>query len=382
MKSPTVALDELIARVRRPVDVEDSVEYGEVGVYCFGRGLFHKHPRSGIDVGNKPLFEIRDGDFILQTTFAWEGAVAVAGPSDNGMFGSVRVLTFEPDRARCNPKYLQLYLSTPHGREQLLRISPGSAGRNRVLNVKRLPEVRVPLPPLADQDRLVAKTEAIRRHVTEARRLRGEIQTDGQALLHSVFHRLIQGAEYRPLGEVAPIVRRPVQVELDGAYPELGVRSFGKGTFHKPHLPGSDVGSKKLYHIHPGDLVFSNVFAWEGAIAVARPEDAGRVGSHRFITCVTNPVTANPDFLCFYLLTPEGMEQVREASPGGAGRNRTLGLAKLEQIRVPVPPIDRQQEFSALQAKVAAIREAQAANQAELDALLPAVLDRAFKGEL
>jgi hypothetical protein len=49
------------------------------------------------------------------------------------------------------------------------------------------------------------------------------------------------------------------------------IRSFGKGTFHKPPLSGSDVGTKRLYRIEPGDLLFSNVFAWEGAIAIAQP---------------------------------------------------------------------------------------------------------------
>lgn len=382
MKALGVSLGEVLTRIKRPVEINGEDQYAEVGVYCFGRGLFHKPARSGLEVGDKALFVIQEGDFILQTTFAWEGAVAVAAQRDNGMFGSVRVLTFEPDRSKCNPKYVQLYLSTPHGREQLLRISPGSAGRNRVLNIKRLPEVTIPLPALPQQDQLVRKTQAIAARLAEVRSLQREIQDDGMALLHSVFHRLIQGAEYRTLAEVAPIVRRPVQIDLDGAYSELGVRSFGKGTFHKPLLAGADVGAKKLYHIHPGDLVLSNVFAWEGAIAVARPEDKGRVGSHRFITCVPPPDAATADFLCFYLLTGEGMEQVREASPGGAGRNRTLGLTKLERVRVPVPGIDRQREFSALQAKVAAIQKAQVANQAELDALLPAVLDKAFKGEL
>jgi type I restriction enzyme S subunit len=147
-------------------------------------------------------------------------------------------------------------------------------------------------------------------------------------------------------------------------------------------LNGIDVGTKKLYHINPGDLVFSNVFAWEGAIAVVQSEDAGRVGSHRFITCVAEEGVTTPEFLCFYLLTDEGMEKVREASPGGAGRNRTLGLKKLEKIEVPIPNFDKQLWFNRLQAQVAAITQAQADNQTELDALLPAILDRAFKGEL
>ena len=76
--------------------------------------------------------------------------------------------------------------------------------------------------------------------------------------------------------EVAPIVRRDVVVNHQSSYAELGIRSFGKGTFHKPTLSGIELGSKRVYSIEPGDLLFSNVFAWEGAIAVAKPEDTGR----------------------------------------------------------------------------------------------------------
>lgn len=245
--------------------------------------------------------------------------------------------------------------------------------------------LEIELPPLDEQRRIVAKIakiESLAAKIDEARQLRQAIQTDAQAMLRSAFQQVIEGAKYRPMAEVAPIVRRPVEIELDGEYPELGVRSFGKGTFHKPVLKGSEVGTKKLYQIHPRDLVFSNVFAWEGAIAVVQRADAGRVGSHRFITCVPKPGIAIADFLCFYLLTEEGMEKIRDASPGGAGRNRTLGLKKLEQITVPVPQHTKQLEFNTLQEKVRDIRQAHAENQTELDALLPSFLDRAFKWKL
>jgi len=382
LKALRVSLGEVLTRIKRPVEINGEDQYAEVGVYCFGRGLFHKPARSGLEVGDKALFVIQEGDFILQTTFAWEGAVAVAAQRDNGMFGSVRVLTFEPDRSKCNPKYLQLYLSTPHGREQLLRISPGSAGRNRVLNIKRLPEVTIPLPALPQQDQLVRQTQAIATRLAELRRLRQEIQDDAKALLHSVFHRLIQGAEYRPLAKVAPIVRRPVELDLDETYEEIGIRSFHKGVFFKCLSLGADISHKSMFQMVPGDLAFSNIMAWEGGIAVVRPEDQGRIGVHRFITCVPRAGVADAHFLWFYFQTGPGFEKIVAASPATIARNRTLSVKRLESIEVPVPTYEKQQEFSALQAKVAAIHQAQAANQAELDALLPAVLDKAFKGEL
>jgi len=216
----------------------------------------------------------------------------------------------------------------------------------------------------------------------EARRLRQEIQDDAKALLHGVFHRLIQGAAYRPLAEVAPIVRRPVAIELDASYEEIGIRSFHKGPFFKCVSLGADISHKAMFQMVPGDLVFSNIMAWEGGIAVVRPEDQGRIGVHRFITCIPRPGIADAQFLWFYFQTKQGFEKIVAASPATIARNRTLSVKKLEAIEVPVPTYDRQEAFATLQRKFSAIHQAQAANQPELDALLPAVLDKAFNGEL
>jgi type I restriction enzyme S subunit len=150
------------------------------------------------------------------------------------------------------------------------------------------------------------------------------------------------------MADCAPIVRRPVDIRPDHSYPELGIRSFGKGTFHKPPLTGADAGTKRLFKIEPGDLVLSNVFAWEGAIAVASSDDAGRYGSHRFITCVVDSTQACAEYLKYYLTaSDDGKEQIRRASPGGAGRNRTLGVEKLGEIKIPLPPVEMQRSLIA-----------------------------------
>ena len=62
------------------------------------------------------------------------------------------------------------------------------------------------------------------------------------------------------------------------------------------------------------------------------------------------------------------------------------GHGKVEAMEIPVPPLAEQRrivaELDALQAEVDALKRLQAETAAELDALLPAILDRAFKGEL
>ena len=178
------------------------------------------------------------------------------------------------------------------------------------------------------------------------------------------------------MGDVAPIVRRDVSVDHHSSYSELGIRSFGKGTFHKPTLSGLELGEKRVYRIEPGDLLFSNVFAWEGAIAIAKPEDVGRVGSHRFISCVPHDGLTTAEYLRYYFLTEEGMTKIRDASPGGAGRNRTLGLTKLLAIRVPVPSMSIQKQFVKLKHVLEQAAQVRAKQIVSVEAILPALINQ------
>jgi len=181
----------------------------------------------------------------------------------------------------------------------------------------------------------------------------------------------------KPLGEIAPLNRRPIVVESDETYPQVAVRSFGRGTFHKPPLNGSEVTWQKPFLVRAGDILVSNIKAWEGAIAVAGAEEDGRVGSHRYLKGV-----ASARFVCFHLLTPEGLYEVGEASPGSADRNRTLSAKGFLRIPVPVPEYEKQEWFEVLWDEVDKVRRLHAETITALDALTTSILDKAFRGEL
>ncbi len=376
-------LDEVVDQLDRFEPVLPEAEYQLLGMHSKIGGPFVRETKKGDEISAKKLNRVQTGDFIYSRLFAWQGSFGLIPDEMDGCYVSNEFPIFRLDNSRVNPKYLVYWFGLPHIQKIVESDCSGSTpGTRNRYKEEFFNSLEIDLPSSEEQQHIVAKIESVSSQIKEARKLREEIQQDAQAMLHSAFQQVIEGAEYRPMADVAPIVRRKVEIEMDGEYPELGVRSFGRGTFHKPVLDGINVGSKKLYQIKPGDLLLSNVFAWEGAISVVQEKDAGRVGSHRFITCVPEKGITTSDFLCFYLLTDEGIEKIREASPGGAGRNRTLGLKKLEKIKVPIPDYDKQLWFNRLQQKVAAIQQAQAGNQTELDALLPAILDHAFKGEL
>jgi type I restriction enzyme S subunit len=228
----------------------------------------------------------------------------------------------------------------------------------------------------------VARIEGLAAKIEEARRLQKAVEADTHRMLLGAYMRITRGARWKSMVEVSPLVRRPVQIDPSEKYYEIGIKSFGKGTFHKPPVDGASLGTKKVFRIETNDLLFNIVFAWEAAVAVAKPQDNGRVGSHRFLTCVPKDGLATSVFLRFHFLTDVGLEQLGKASPGGAGRNRTLGLKALQEIAVPLPAFDEQIWFGSLLAKVESFRHLRSESTVELDALLPSVLDKAFKGEL
>lgn len=314
----------------------------------------------------------------MSQLFGWEGALALSSDEFAGNYVSPQFPTFLCDQDRLNRNFLGWILRQPSFWEELGSRTRGMGDRRRTLNPDALFESTIPLPPVAEQQAIVSRLDTMADKVQQVNEHLDAIERNADRLLAVRFRNAIADAPMRSMAEVAPLVRREATIELEGSYPELGIRSFGNGTFHKPPLSGADVGTKRLFSIEPGDLLFSNVFAWEGAIAVAQPEDAGRFGSHRFITCRVNPDITSPEFLRYYFLTNAGLEKIGEASPGGAGRNRTLGLEKLMVIQVPLPSLSVQRTFDSLQDKVAELMARHATIRRANDSLIPATLERVF----
>ena len=374
-----VALGELVTQIDRAESVRPDGEYRLLGVRLEGNGAFHRETVAGTETSASRLTRVEQGDFIYSRLFAWRGAFGVIGADLDGCFVSNEFPLFRVDESRLDANYLNRWFQLSATWRRVEEDCTGSTPttRNRFKEGFFL-KLEIPLPPLAEQQSLVARLDALAEKTRQLETHLDAAEQDAAHLLALRFRDAITDAPLRPMAEVAPLIRREQSIALDSSYPELGIRSFGKGTFHKPPLSGGDVETKRLYRIDPGDLLFSNVFAWEGAIAIAQPEDVGRFGSHRFITCRTDPTQTSAEFLRYYFLTDEGLLKIGEASPGGAGRNRTLGLEKLMAIEVPVPPLPMQQFFERLQTKVSALKAKHTAIRQTNAALLPAALERVF----
>lgn len=378
---PKVSLRSALRKVEESVAIEPEKTYKQVTVRLFHRGVVLRGQQAGADIRTTRQWRVRGGQILLSRIDARNGAIGLVPFDLDGAIVTNDFWAFEAGRGVAEPRFLDAYFGTPEFIEACKRASEGTTNRVR-LQLERFLDIEVTLPPLSEQRRIVARIEELSAKIEAARSLRGETEAHVRGVLLSAYTEITKGAQWIPMAEVAPLKRRPVQVEPSERYHEIGIRSFGRGTFHKPPMEGALLGTKKIFRIEANDLLFNIVFAWEGAVAVAKPQDHGRVGSHRFLTCVPKDGLATSTFLHFHFLTDRGLEQLGKAPPGGAGRNRTLGLKALEEIPVPLPAFEKQRWFDSLAAKVDFLRHLQTETAAEVDALLPSILDKAFKGEL
>lgn len=373
-------LKELINSKPIMIEVDPFDSYKQIRIKINHKGIELRETKKGIEIISKQ-FLAKEGQFIISKIDARNGAMGIVPIELNDAIVTSDFLLYDFNLNIIDPDYFKYITQTSFFNDECNKSSEGSTNRVR-LKVDKFLNIQVALPPLPEQQRIISKTESIKVKLDKIKELRAEQTKDINNLLFSKYIETIKDAQWLPMKEVAPIIRREVNLNEEGQYPELGIRCFGKGTFHKPALSGIEVGTKKIFQIKEGDLVFSNVFAWEGGIAVAREEDNDRYGSHRFISCIVNEKKAINEFLFFHFLSSKGMEDINACSPGGAGRNKTLGLDKLMKIKVPVPDIKLQKEFVALLAKVNTIKEYQHQIDQELTEIMPSLLDKAFKGEL
>jgi restriction endonuclease S subunit len=254
--------------------------------------------------------------------------------------------------AEIDPLFAAYFFSSALVKRQFLRLGGGTNISN--LSQDILKAVVFPRPPLTEQRKIAAVLSTWDRAIELAEDLIAAKQQRKAALMQQLLTGRARFGTSDPehqnvtVGEIVEKVATAIEVEATATYREIGVRSHGKGIFHKEPVLGSVVGEKRVYKVEPGCLTFNIVFAWEQAIAVTTTNEAGFICSHRFPMFRPKAHVAEPKYLLAYFLSPKGTEMLELASPGGAGRNRTLGQSAFLKLKVPLPNMGFQQRFVSL----------------------------------
>lgn len=141
-------------------------------------------------------------------------------------------------------------------------------------------------------------------------------------------------------------VRNSVNIIADEEYKQIGIRSHGKGIFYKETVSGKELGNKSVFWIEPNCFVANIVFAWEQAIGKTTKNEIGMIASHRFPMYKPQANKLDLDYLVYLFKSKRGKYLLELASPGGAGRNKTLGQGEFAELQIALPPFKEQQKIA------------------------------------
>ncbi len=158
-----------------------------LGIRSHGKGTFLKENFDPQKIEMTELYEVRENDLILNITFAWEGAIAIAGAKDTGALVSHRFPTYEFDTDQAIPEYFRHVIVQKWLVEKLGFISPGGAGRNRVLNKKDFGKLEVLMPSIEEQRRIAAVLETCDQEIELLRKQLAALKRQKRGLMQKLL---------------------------------------------------------------------------------------------------------------------------------------------------------------------------------------------------
>ncbi|OQA25514.1 MAG: EcoKI restriction-modification system protein HsdS [Verrucomicrobia bacterium ADurb.Bin345] len=179
-----------IGRVVTPVVRErdkPSTAYTGLGLRSHGKGTFLKNAENPDKNSMEVLFEVKCDDLILNITFAWEGAVAIAKDCDDGALVSHRFPTFTINTEESIPGFLRYVILDKQFVYNLGVISPGGAGRNRVLNKRDFLGLSFLLPGIEEQKHIATCLSSLDDLIAARSERLAALETHKQGLLQQLF---------------------------------------------------------------------------------------------------------------------------------------------------------------------------------------------------
>jgi type I restriction enzyme S subunit len=147
-----ISLSTFLTSTRYPTP-KPNKPYTALGIKSHCKGTFQRLVGYPATVEMETLYEVKRAELIVNITFAWEGAIAIVESGDEGCLVSHRFPTFAINPEMAELDYVRYLVTKPHFVFQLGLISPGGAGRNRVLSKRDFLKLRVKLPALPEQRR-------------------------------------------------------------------------------------------------------------------------------------------------------------------------------------------------------------------------------------
>jgi type I restriction enzyme S subunit len=188
---PPVKLGELLRQRREFIVISDLIAYKRPRVQLHAQGIVLRDEVTGALIKTKEQQVCRAGEFLVAEIDAKVGGYGIVPESLDGSIVSSHYFLFVIDDAKLDRNFLDYFIRTERFREQ---IEAQGSTNYAAIRPSHVLGYDIPLPPLAEQRRIVARIEELAAKVGEARTLRRLAAEEAQALLLNqagqVFHDL------------------------------------------------------------------------------------------------------------------------------------------------------------------------------------------------
>lgn len=268
------------------------------------------------------------------------------------------------------------------------------------VTTKVLDSLEVPLPPLPEQHRIVARIKDCMERIEEIEELKNASRIQQQhlsaSLIESELHPDLTGIEgwtKRTVGELVTTVRNGRSIAQDtegladgGVLTLTAVRSIDLGIdYRKPIALPNEVATQ--FGIDAGDVFVSraNTIELVGLSAVAMEAPTGRlIYPDLLIKLKANPALILPRYLAYALRSASSRKQIKARALGSSQTMVKISGERLREVSIPVPSLAEQAKIiSRLDAAHDLMRQlATESLPGEVEVLRGAILRKAFAGEL
>ena len=384
---PRVRLGEVLRRSSETVAPEPDATYQEVTVRLWGKGVVKRGAVQGAQLAGQRRFTVRAGQFILSRIDARNGAFGLVPPELNDAVVSNDFPAFDVDRTRLDPDYLGWLSKTASFVAMCRNASEGTTNRVRLSEPKFL-AVTVPLPPLPEQQRIVARVSAVVEEMGRTRSLQQQAVADAEALEAALLVALVPpNVPIRPLRAcIAPDTTISYGVlvpgpDCNGGVPFVRVQDLSLGNAaeqpNKRIAPAVDAKYART-RLRGGEILVG-VVGSIGKIGTVPASWAGANIARAVCRIVPGP-EIDGTYLALILAGAPAKAYFREATRTLA--QPTLNVAQLGATPIPLPSLDVQRRVVAahhrIQIEMTKLCATQRSAIGDLNALLPALLRRAF----
>ena len=379
------------------VQIDDLAGYKRCRVQLHAQGIVLRDTVPGAEIKTKKQQVCKAGDFLVAEIDAKVGGFGIVPDGLDRAIVSSHYFLFEVNDNVLNRRFLDFFIRTPAFREQVA--AQGSTNYaairpNDVLGYK------IPLPPLPEQRRIVARIESLAAKIEEATSLRGQTIEETEGLVGSRARTILAAIDepITELGQWLDQSRDGIQTGPFGAqlssheFQDSGVPLLTIGNIQYSgldidgvrHVSEEKARQLKRYAIQEGDILFARM-GTVGRCCIVPKNAEGWLINYHIIRVALNQSRITPRFVHWTIRCSGDVgeylgEKVRGATRQGVNSKIVAGLP------CRVPSLSEQRRIVAyldgLQAKVDALKKLQSETAAELAALLPSILDKAFKGEL